>query len=157
MDVFVAYGYVGASMSKIAQAADVSKAVLYDCFPGGKRELYRACIDAAETRVEHVRRYWTAAMAGGAPVSAAVAILAGAAIADPPAFRLLADRRGRGDSVSRYRLADLLLADLLRPPNQELTLHVRCQIAMAEELASFPDEYPGDVDVEAFFQHVAEQ
>lgn len=43
--VFVANGYHGAAMDEIAEAANVSKPVLYQHFPG-KQELYLALLDS---------------------------------------------------------------------------------------------------------------
>ena len=47
--IFAEGGFADASMSAIAGRAGVSKAVLYDCFPGGKQEIYYALLD----RIEH--------------------------------------------------------------------------------------------------------
>lgn len=38
--IFADGGFADASMQAIADRAEVSKAVLYDCFPGGKQEIY---------------------------------------------------------------------------------------------------------------------
>jgi AcrR family transcriptional regulator len=46
--VFAEGGFSAASMAAIASTAGVAKAVLYDCFPGGKRELYEALLDRGE-------------------------------------------------------------------------------------------------------------
>jgi AcrR family transcriptional regulator len=46
--IFAEGGFSDASMSGIATRAGVSKAVLYDCFPGGKQEIYFALLDRGE-------------------------------------------------------------------------------------------------------------
>jgi AcrR family transcriptional regulator len=46
--IFSEGGFADASMSAIADRAGVSKAVLYDCFPGGKQEIYYALLDSGE-------------------------------------------------------------------------------------------------------------
>lgn len=46
--IFAEGGFADASMSAIAERAAVSKAVLYDCFPGGKQEIYYALLDRGE-------------------------------------------------------------------------------------------------------------
>jgi AcrR family transcriptional regulator len=46
--IFAEGGFSDASMAAIATRAGVSKAVLYDCFPGGKQEIYYALLDRAE-------------------------------------------------------------------------------------------------------------
>lgn len=38
--IFSEGGFADASMQAIADRAEISKAVLYDCFPGGKQEIY---------------------------------------------------------------------------------------------------------------------
>jgi AcrR family transcriptional regulator len=43
--IFAEGGFADASMAAIADRARVSKAVLYDCFPGGKQEIYYALLD----------------------------------------------------------------------------------------------------------------
>lgn len=46
--IFAEGGFADASMTAIAERAGVSKAVLYDCFPGGKQEIYYAMLDRGE-------------------------------------------------------------------------------------------------------------
>lgn len=46
--IFAEGGFADASMSAIAARAGVSKAVLYDCYPGGKQEIYFALLDRGE-------------------------------------------------------------------------------------------------------------
>lgn len=43
-------GYRAASMASIAERAGVSKSVLYDCFPGGKLEMFNALMDVCLAR-----------------------------------------------------------------------------------------------------------
>lgn len=50
LEIFADGGFADTSMSAIAERAAVSKAVLYDCFPGGKQEIYYALIDRCEER-----------------------------------------------------------------------------------------------------------
>lgn len=42
--IFAEGGFADASMQAIADRAGISKAVLYDCFPGGKQEIYYAML-----------------------------------------------------------------------------------------------------------------
>jgi AcrR family transcriptional regulator len=49
-EIFAEGGFADASMSAIAERAQVSKAVLYDCFPGGKQEIYYALLERIENR-----------------------------------------------------------------------------------------------------------
>jgi AcrR family transcriptional regulator len=56
MEVFLEHGFEGASMAAIADAAGVSKPVVYDCFVS-KDELFKALFQREETRVmEEVQR-----------------------------------------------------------------------------------------------------
>lgn len=48
--LFVEHGFEGASMDAIAEAAGVSKPVVYDCFPS-KDELFNAMLDREEERI----------------------------------------------------------------------------------------------------------
>jgi AcrR family transcriptional regulator len=53
--IFAEGGFADASMSAIATRAGVSKAVLYDCFPGGKQEIFFSLLDRGEeTITRHV-------------------------------------------------------------------------------------------------------
>ena len=51
--IFAEGGFADASMSAIAERAGVSKALLYDCFPGGKAEIYYALVDRNEDHLMH--------------------------------------------------------------------------------------------------------
>ncbi|MFA5890249.1 MAG: TetR/AcrR family transcriptional regulator [Actinomycetota bacterium] len=56
-EIFAAGGFADASMAAIAEHAGVCKAVLYDCFPGGKQEIYYSLLDREEQVFsEHVTR-----------------------------------------------------------------------------------------------------
>lgn len=55
LEIFAEGGFADASMQAIAERAAVSKAVLYDCFPGGKQEIYNALLERGEqTFMEHM-------------------------------------------------------------------------------------------------------
>lgn len=55
LEIFAEGGFADASMQAIADRAGVSKAVLYDCFPGGKQEIYNALLERGEhTFMEHM-------------------------------------------------------------------------------------------------------
>jgi AcrR family transcriptional regulator len=56
LEIFAEGGFADASMQAIADRAGVSKAVLYDCFPGGKQEIYYALLERGEeTFMGHMR------------------------------------------------------------------------------------------------------
>ena len=55
LEIFAEGGFADASMQAIAERAAVSKAVLYDCFPGGKQEIYNALLERGEqTFMDHM-------------------------------------------------------------------------------------------------------
>ena len=55
LEIFAGGGFADASMQAIADRAGVSKAVLYDCFPGGKQQIYYALLERCEqTFMEHI-------------------------------------------------------------------------------------------------------
>jgi AcrR family transcriptional regulator len=55
LEIFAEGGFADASMQAIADRAGVSKAVLYDCFPGGKQEIYYALLERCEhTFIDHM-------------------------------------------------------------------------------------------------------
>lgn len=54
-EIFAEGGFADAAMTAIAARASVSKAVLYDCFPGGKQEIYYALVERNEQQLmDHV-------------------------------------------------------------------------------------------------------
>lgn len=48
LSIFAEGGFADAAMSAIAERAEVSKAVLYDCFPGGKQQIFYALLDRSQ-------------------------------------------------------------------------------------------------------------
>jgi AcrR family transcriptional regulator len=50
--IFGEGGFADASMQAIADRAEISKAVLYDCFPGGKQEIYYSMLERLGGRFE---------------------------------------------------------------------------------------------------------
>lgn len=49
-EIFAEGGFADASMEAIAKRAGITKPVLYDCFPGGKQEIYLALLEREEER-----------------------------------------------------------------------------------------------------------
>jgi AcrR family transcriptional regulator len=91
MDVFLERGFEGASMDAIAQAAGVSKPVVYDCFVS-KDDLFKALFQREEARVTDEIR---AALPEGAPEGREVALAEGltaflrAVAAAPESYRVI--------------------------------------------------------------------
>lgn len=55
-EIFAECGYGGARMEAIAARAGVRKPVVYDCFPGGKAEIFLAALASSETMFQRWRR-----------------------------------------------------------------------------------------------------
>ena len=88
---FAAHGYRGASLRTIATRAGITKAVIYDCFPAGKSELFAAVVERARARFSTM--VIEAAEAAPSGASAAVGAAAGGLArfleVEPFALRLL--------------------------------------------------------------------
>lgn len=91
MEVFLERGVEGASMDAIAQAAGVSKPVVYDCF-ASKDELFKALFQREEGRVTDEIR---ASLPEGSPEGAEAALAEGltgflrAVAAAPESYRVI--------------------------------------------------------------------
>jgi AcrR family transcriptional regulator len=105
-DVFAAGGFHGTSMDEIAEAAGVTKPVLYQHFPS-KRALYGELLSDVETRLlERITRATDQAPTGRARVEAGFAayfrfvtdnasgfrLLFGASVRNDPGFTIVAQR-----------------------------------------------------------------
>jgi AcrR family transcriptional regulator len=105
-DVFAAGGFHGTSMDEIAEAAGVTKPVLYQHFPS-KRALYAELLGDVETRLlDRIRRATEQARSGRARVEAGFAayfrfvtdnasgfrLLFGASVRNDPGFSVVAQR-----------------------------------------------------------------
>jgi AcrR family transcriptional regulator len=91
MEVFLERGVEGASMDAVAQAAGVSKPVVYDCF-ASKDELFKALFQREEARVTDEIR---ASLPEGAPDGVEAALAEGltgflrAVAAQPESYRVI--------------------------------------------------------------------
>ncbi len=139
MEAFAERGFLATSMNDVAGRAAVSKAVLYDCYPGGKDELFAACVREASERLGETRAQWTAAMVAGVSPGDLIAILADAAAADRSSFAMLTSPR-TGDTATP--LVSILASDLRRAGMRlaganarRLRLRIACLVALAKELA----------------------
>lgn len=158
LEVFSRGGFEAASMVGIAERAGVSKAVLYDCFPGGKEEIYFSLLRKVEEDfLQHLDGAFGSqrglpfeqALRGGmvaflefADVNAAAfrVIFGGAGSADPTvAQRVVAVREGIVDRM-RDRAVEVMGFDPAGGPVVEL--FVRAIVAVAEELARWSLDDP---------------
>jgi AcrR family transcriptional regulator len=116
MSTLLEHGYDGTSMAAIAEAAGVSKPVVYDCF-AGKAELMKALFQREEARVMAEIRTSIPALESGDPehaITEAYTAFLRAVAASPDVYRLILlgeggvsaavagrVRRGRLDQVGR--------------------------------------------------------
>jgi AcrR family transcriptional regulator len=154
-------GFDAASMAAIAARAGVAKAVLYDCFPGGKRELWAALLARLE-------RDFSRHLAGigarvrsaprGQGVAAGLTAFLDYVDTNPDAFRVVFGEAGsahpeirRGAERVRERFVtavrDELVAAAGLPPSAVVgaELFARMITATAEELARWTLRRP-DLD-----------
>lgn len=170
--IFAEGGFADASMSAIAARAQVSKAVLYDCFPGGKQEIYFSLLDRGEATItEHVMSVLDRTNRLPLEDSIREGIDAFLAFADsnPLAFRILFSEAGSSDPeiVKRSRRAkERIVAKMGERTRQIMQaggvpitnladLYNRALVAIIEEMARWRHEEPSirrDLVVEALVQ-----
>jgi AcrR family transcriptional regulator len=151
--VFAEGGFSAASMAAIAGRAGVAKAVLYDCFPGGKRELYEALLDRGQrafvAHLDSVRdRSRGRGLEGG--LRQGLCAFLDYADVDPAGFRVIFGPAGTADPaiVRRSqrvreaivrRIADGASSALAGLPAE---LFARAVVAIAEEVARWTVRRP---------------
>lgn len=150
--IFAEGGFSDASMAAIAARAGVSKAVLYDCFPKGKQEIYYALLDRGEKAfLDHMLAVLD--RVGKLPLEQSLREgLTGFieyAQANPNTFRLIFGEAGTSDPEIAARAAhsrELIIAkmgDSTRaimtaagvPVTREAAVYNRATVAVAEEIA----------------------
>ncbi|MFL6239576.1 MAG: TetR/AcrR family transcriptional regulator [Actinomycetes bacterium] len=103
-EVFVAQGYHAAAMDEIAEAAGVSKPVLYQHFPS-KLDLYLALLDRhCDDLVARVRSALESTADNKQRVSATLAAYFGFVAGDGEAFRLVFESDLRNEGAVRERV-----------------------------------------------------
>jgi AcrR family transcriptional regulator len=140
LPLFARDGFDAVSMQAIAEAADVSKPVLYSCY-GSKGELFDELVRREERKLWH--RVEDAVAAPGAPgdreelLGHGLAALLRAVAAEPDSFRVIyLQRHGetrvqRGREHWESRMAEVLAA-WTALPDREARLLGRVIVAMAE-------------------------
>ena len=150
---------VMAAMQAIADRAGVSKAVLYDCFPGGKQEIYYALLERGEqTFMEHM--FGVFSRTERLPVDEAIrqGLLTFLEYAEvhPHSFRVIFGEAGTADpEVARRseRSRERIVAAMsertnavIRAAGLEVTplseVYPRAIVAVAEELARWVTRDP---------------
>lgn len=156
LTVFSQGGFAAGSMAAVARAAGVAKAVVYDCFPGGKQDLYFALLDQQERQfVDYLGERWSGLGHGQREpnLRAGLEVFLGYAEVNPRAFRLIFGEAGAGDAEIQERAAgvrrsivnrltdgamrSLGFAEELRPYAE---LNTRLVVACGEELARWQAE-----------------
>jgi AcrR family transcriptional regulator len=160
LEIFAEGGFADASMQAIAERAAVSKAVLYDCFPGGKQEIYNALLERGEhTFIEHM----TAALSRTAKLPVDEGLYEGIsafleyAELHPHSFRVIFGDAGTRDlevvksaERTRERIIEMLGArtrDVMRRAGADdfplYDIFPRAIVAVAEEMARWLIRSPG--------------
>jgi AcrR family transcriptional regulator len=163
LPLFAHDGFDAVSMQAIADAAGVSKPVLYSCF-GSKEELFEELMRREERKLWH--RVEDSVPAPGAPgdrealLCHGLAALLRAVEAEPDAFRVIYLQRHGETRVERgrvhweARMAEVLAAwtDL---PDREARVLGRVLVAMAELGFRVQLEEPGAWEAEALAAYLA--
>ncbi|HUS61511.1 MAG TPA: TetR family transcriptional regulator [Acidimicrobiales bacterium] len=148
--IFAEGGFEAASMAAIAARAEIAKSVLYDCFPGGKQELYEAVL----TRVEELFTVGldrlvddVEAMPPGSTLAVGLAAFLRIADEHPEAFKVVFGGAGSADPNLAARVEQVherivgrigqVIASRIGgdPDALETELFARSVVAIAEELA----------------------
>ena len=163
LPLFAAHGYDDVSMQAIADAAEVSKPVLYSCFPG-KEELFAELVRREERKLWHL-------VEDAVPVPGAmgdreqllchglVALLR-AVEAQPDAFRVIYIERAGEQRVEigrrnwERRMAEVLVA-WSAMPDREARVFGRMLVAAAEIGFRVQLEEPGQWRPEALAAYLA--
>lgn len=157
--IFAEGGFADASMSAVAARAGVSKAVLYDCFPGGKQEIYYALLDRGETDfMSHM--FEVLEVTNRLPLEGALrqglAAFLNWAETHPLGFKVIFGEAGTADAEIAKRTARAkdriiekmgertteFLAKAGIPPTPLVEVYNRSIVAVAEELARWVERTP---------------
>jgi AcrR family transcriptional regulator len=160
LEIFAEGGFADASMQAIADRAGVSKAVLYDCFPGGKQEIYNALLERGEqTFMDHMTE--TLSRTSKLPVdqglSLGISSFLEYAELHPHSFRVIFGEAGTRDldvvksaERTRERIIAILGArtrDVMRRGGLDdspiFEIFPRAIVAVAEEMARWLLRSPG--------------
>jgi AcrR family transcriptional regulator len=175
-EIFADGGFSDASMQAIADKAGVSKAVLYDCFPGGKQEIYYALLESGEhSFMEHMKRVLerTKNLSVEEGLRQGLRAFLDYATIHPHSFRVIFGEAGTRDPevvVRAERVRDEIVAlmrekthSIIRAAGGEPTtaadVYPRTIVAVGEELARWiarTPELSGDELIEAivlWFMH----
>ncbi|HVL91600.1 MAG TPA: TetR/AcrR family transcriptional regulator [Actinomycetota bacterium] len=151
LELFAQGGFADASMEALARLAGTTKPVLYDCFSGGKQEIYFALLEREE---ERFRAHMMGVLATTGRMKLRDALTSGLsafldyADVNPSAFRVMFGPPGTSDPgiVERgVRVREQIitimtdradaLAEPVNAPPVVVELYNRAIVAVAEELA----------------------
>ncbi|HEX9695151.1 MAG TPA: TetR/AcrR family transcriptional regulator [Actinomycetota bacterium] len=151
LELFAQGGFADASMEALGRKAGTTKPVLYDCFSGGKQEIYFAVLEREE---ERFRAHMIGVLASTGRMKLRDALTVGLAAfldyadVNPSAFRVMFGPPGTSDPgiVERgIRVREQIikimtdradaLAEPVNAPPVIVELYNRAIVAVAEELA----------------------
>lgn len=158
--IFAEGGFADTSMSAIAARAGVSKAVLYDCFPGGKQEIYYALLDRGEQLItDHVLAVLdrTNRLPLEDALREGITAFLRYARDNPLAFRILFSEAGTSDpeiGLRARRAKDAMVSKMGErtvqimesggvPVTTYANLYNRAIVGIVEEMARWAHEDPG--------------
>src|SRR5947208_4342145 len=139
LGIFTEGGFEAASMVAIAAQAEVAKPVLYDCFPGGKAELWRALLEREEQRfLAHMADQLRAIEGKGleAVLTGGLMGLIGYADISPRGFSLIFGSAGTSDPALARRIGAARetvirwVADHLKAANPDRVLGDPAQLSI---------------------------
>ena len=168
LEIFAEGGFADASMQAIAERAGVSKAVLYDCFPGGKQEIYYALLERGEEKfMDHMRAVLerTARLPLDEGLRQGLRAFLEYAEIHPHSFQVIFGEPGTRDPevARRTERAREQIVGLMRQRTQDITraaglemgplwdVYPRVTVAVAEEIARWllrEPQVPRDTVVE---------
>jgi AcrR family transcriptional regulator len=166
LTIFADGGFEAASMVAIADGAGVTKPVLYDCFPGGKQELWFALLEREEEAfLEHMAGVFTRASGHGLERGLSEGLDGFLEYAEvrPGSFRVIFGRAGSAlpevaqrteqvrERIVAFMAGRLAASGRLKVPESVGELYVRAVVAVAEELARWTLRRP-DLDRRAMVQ-----
>jgi AcrR family transcriptional regulator len=163
LPLFAQHGYDAVSVQAIADAAGVSKPVLYSCF-GSKEELFEELIRREERKLWH--RVEDSVPAPGAPgdretlLCHGLAALLEAVQSEPDAFRVIYIQRHGENRIERgrehwERRMGEVLAAWTNLPDRETALLGRMLVALAELGFRVQLEEPGQWQPDALAAYLA--
>lgn len=150
LELFAEGGFADASMEALARKAGTTKPVLYDCFPGGKQEVYFALLDREDARfVSHVMGVLSTSgrMKMRDALASGISAFLEYADVNPTAFRVIFGAPGTADPVIVKRVEQIrevivrtivdrsVVVDPGHGTPARVEMYARAIVALSESLA----------------------